>query len=218
MEKNISFNSQKKNPGWSDSNWFCIISGASYLLQVKSLSVICVCSLQDVFTELTAQLLACQFWSGVSGVKTLKILVILIVHVKWLFFLDGRSGGSLHSTAIEHSHHSKLLIGAGCQSALYQATSSQILLCCCAAALRLAGNHQDLQCSKRISFLIEYRRVRLFLTLFVCFQCFSRSLPMCLKKAMVDKFKDFSEYQLAKYNTRKQRCKHNRNRRKAEVQ
>ncbi|XP_068196133.1 telomerase protein component 1 [Antennarius striatus] len=45
--------------------------------------------------------------------------------------------------------------------------------------------------------------------------CFSRSLPMCLKKAMVDKFKQFSEYQLAKYNTRKHRCKHNRNRRKA---
>ncbi|XP_008297460.1 telomerase protein component 1 [Stegastes partitus] len=38
--------------------------------------------------------------------------------------------------------------------------------------------------------------------------CFSRSLPMCLKKAMADKFKDFNEYQLAKYNTRKQRCKH----------
>ncbi|TKS79483.1 Telomerase protein component 1 [Collichthys lucidus] len=44
--------------------------------------------------------------------------------------------------------------------------------------------------------------------------CFSRSLPMCLKKAMADKFKQFSEYQLAKYNTRKHRCKHNRNRRK----
>ncbi|XP_026229628.1 telomerase protein component 1-like isoform X2 [Anabas testudineus] len=44
--------------------------------------------------------------------------------------------------------------------------------------------------------------------------CFSRSLPTCLKKAMVDKFKQFSEYQLAKYNTRKHRCKHNRNRRK----
>lgn len=27
---------------------------------------------------------------------------------------------------------------------------------------------------------------------------------------MVDKFKEFSEYQLAKYNTRKHRCKHNR--------
>uniref|UniRef100_A0A3Q1AT66 TROVE domain-containing protein n=1 Tax=Amphiprion ocellaris TaxID=80972 RepID=A0A3Q1AT66_AMPOC len=34
------------------------------------------------------------------------------------------------------------------------------------------------------------------------------SLPMCLKKAMADKFKEFSEYQLAKYNTRKMRCKH----------
>ncbi|XP_067462602.1 telomerase protein component 1 [Thunnus thynnus] len=44
--------------------------------------------------------------------------------------------------------------------------------------------------------------------------CFSRSLPMCLKKAMADKFKQFSEYQLAKYNTRKHRCKHSRNRRK----
>ncbi|XP_026169954.1 telomerase protein component 1 [Mastacembelus armatus] len=44
--------------------------------------------------------------------------------------------------------------------------------------------------------------------------CFSRSLPMCLKKAMADKFKQFNEYQLAKYNTRKHRCKHNRNRRK----
>ncbi|XP_028283440.1 telomerase protein component 1 [Parambassis ranga] len=41
--------------------------------------------------------------------------------------------------------------------------------------------------------------------------CFSRSLPACLKKAMVDKFKQFNEYQLAKYNTRKHRCKHNRN-------
>ncbi|XP_054870069.1 telomerase protein component 1 isoform X2 [Amphiprion ocellaris] len=38
--------------------------------------------------------------------------------------------------------------------------------------------------------------------------CFSHSLPMCLKKAMADKFKEFSEYQLAKYNTRKMRCKH----------
>ncbi|XP_053293523.1 telomerase protein component 1 isoform X3 [Pleuronectes platessa] len=37
--------------------------------------------------------------------------------------------------------------------------------------------------------------------------CFSHSLPMCLKKAMADKFKQFSEYQLAKYNTRKHRCK-----------
>ncbi|XP_037643580.1 telomerase protein component 1 isoform X2 [Sebastes umbrosus] len=45
--------------------------------------------------------------------------------------------------------------------------------------------------------------------------CFSRSLPMCLKKAMADKFKQFNEYQLAKYNTRKHRCKHNRNKRKA---
>ncbi|RVE60961.1 hypothetical protein OJAV_G00166140 [Oryzias javanicus] len=42
--------------------------------------------------------------------------------------------------------------------------------------------------------------------------CFSRSLPMCLKKAMADKFKQFSEYQLAKYNTRKHRCKHSKKR------
>ncbi|XP_031153943.1 telomerase protein component 1 isoform X2 [Sander lucioperca] len=40
--------------------------------------------------------------------------------------------------------------------------------------------------------------------------CFSRSLPMCLKKAMADKFKQFNEYQLAKYNTRKHRCKHSK--------
>ncbi|XP_032388427.1 telomerase protein component 1 isoform X2 [Etheostoma spectabile] len=51
--------------------------------------------------------------------------------------------------------------------------------------------------------------VRIFST------CFSRSLPMCLKKAMADKFKQFNEYQLAKYNTRKHRCKHSRNKRKA---
>ncbi|XP_041849088.1 telomerase protein component 1 isoform X3 [Melanotaenia boesemani] len=44
--------------------------------------------------------------------------------------------------------------------------------------------------------------------------CFSRSLPMCLKKGMTDKFKQFSEYQLAKYNTRKHRCKHNHKKRK----
>ncbi|XP_018613538.2 telomerase protein component 1 isoform X2 [Scleropages formosus] len=44
--------------------------------------------------------------------------------------------------------------------------------------------------------------------------CFSQSLPSCLKNALVDKFKQFTEYQLAKYNTRKQRCKHNRNRAK----
>ncbi|KAM7400175.1 hypothetical protein PAMA_004735 [Pampus argenteus] len=48
--------------------------------------------------------------------------------------------------------------------------------------------------------------------------CFSRSLPACLKKAMADKFKQFSEYQLAKYNTRKHRCKHNRNRRKNKLE
>nr|XP_040028059.1 telomerase protein component 1 isoform X1 [Gasterosteus aculeatus aculeatus] len=45
--------------------------------------------------------------------------------------------------------------------------------------------------------------------------CFSRSLPSCLKKAMADKFKQFNEYQLAKYNTRKHRCKHSRNRPKS---
>lgn len=44
--------------------------------------------------------------------------------------------------------------------------------------------------------------------------CFSKSLPSCLKKALVDKFKQFSEYQLAKYNTRKHRCKHNKNQKK----
>uniref|UniRef100_A0A8C6PWJ7 Telomerase associated protein 1 n=1 Tax=Nothobranchius furzeri TaxID=105023 RepID=A0A8C6PWJ7_NOTFU len=42
------------------------------------------------------------------------------------------------------------------------------------------------------------------------------SLPACLKKAMTDKFKEFSEYQLAKYNTRKHRCKHYRKKKKAE--
>ncbi|RXM94080.1 Telomerase protein component 1 [Acipenser ruthenus] len=35
-----------------------------------------------------------------------------------------------------------------------------------------------------------------------------RSLPSCLRRAMTDKFKQFSEFQLAKYNTRKMRCKH----------
>ncbi|KAJ8268578.1 hypothetical protein COCON_G00137500 [Conger conger] len=40
--------------------------------------------------------------------------------------------------------------------------------------------------------------------------CFGHSLPSCLKKALVKKFKHFSQYQLAKYNTRKQRCKHSR--------
>ncbi|XP_028831338.1 telomerase protein component 1 [Denticeps clupeoides] len=47
--------------------------------------------------------------------------------------------------------------------------------------------------------------------------CFSTSLPSCLKKALVDKFKQFSEYQLAKYNTRKHRCKHNRKPAKAKA-
>ncbi|XP_030220277.1 telomerase protein component 1 [Gadus morhua] len=40
--------------------------------------------------------------------------------------------------------------------------------------------------------------------------CFSHSMPACLKKAMADKFKHFSEYQLAKYNTRKHRGKTNK--------
>uniref|UniRef100_A0A8C7V7G8 TROVE domain-containing protein n=1 Tax=Oryzias sinensis TaxID=183150 RepID=A0A8C7V7G8_9TELE len=48
--------------------------------------------------------------------------------------------------------------------------------------------------------------------------CFSCSLPACLKKAMADKFKQFSEYQLAKYNTRKHRCKHNKKKRKGKVE
>ncbi|KAI4904611.1 hypothetical protein NFI96_009399, partial [Prochilodus magdalenae] len=46
--------------------------------------------------------------------------------------------------------------------------------------------------------------------------CFSSSLPSCLKKALVDKFKQFSEYQLAKYNTRKHCCKHSKKKRKVE--
>ncbi|KTF72846.1 hypothetical protein cypCar_00038029 [Cyprinus carpio] len=46
--------------------------------------------------------------------------------------------------------------------------------------------------------------------------CFSKSLPSCLKKALVDKFKQFTEYQMAKYNTRKHRCKHNKKRKKGE--
>ncbi|XP_010888175.2 telomerase protein component 1 [Esox lucius] len=45
--------------------------------------------------------------------------------------------------------------------------------------------------------------------------CFSRSLPICLKKALGDKFKQFNEYQLAKYNTRKHCCKHNRSKQKS---
>ncbi|KAF4117538.1 hypothetical protein G5714_002091 [Onychostoma macrolepis] len=46
--------------------------------------------------------------------------------------------------------------------------------------------------------------------------CFSKSLPSCLKKALADKFKQFTEYQLAKYNTRKHRCKHNKKQKKGE--
>lgn len=56
-----------------------------------------------------------------------------------------------------------------------------------------------------------------FLTCHVWLQCFSASLPMCLRKALTDKFKDFNEYQLAKYNTRKHRCKHNRKTAKSKV-
>ncbi|KAL0966295.1 hypothetical protein UPYG_G00293500 [Umbra pygmaea] len=47
--------------------------------------------------------------------------------------------------------------------------------------------------------------------------CFSRSLPTCLKKALGDKFMQFTEYQLAKYNTRIHRCKHNHSKLKAKV-
>ncbi|KAA0719495.1 Telomerase protein component 1 [Triplophysa tibetana] len=47
--------------------------------------------------------------------------------------------------------------------------------------------------------------------------CFSKSLPSCLKKALADKFKKFSEYQLAKYNTRRHRCKHNKKRKKGKL-
>lgn len=35
---------------------------------------------------------------------------------------------------------------------------------------------------------------------------------------MADKFKQFNEYQLAKYNTRKHRCKHNRKKQNVKVQ
>uniref|UniRef100_A0A7N6BDD7 TROVE domain-containing protein n=1 Tax=Anabas testudineus TaxID=64144 RepID=A0A7N6BDD7_ANATE len=59
--------------------------------------------------------------------------------------------------------------------------------------------------------------VRIYCTVSISEQLL-RSLPTCLKKAMADKFKQFSEYQLAKYNTRKHRCKHRGNRHKGEVQ
>ncbi|XP_051943966.1 telomerase protein component 1 [Hippocampus zosterae] len=79
--------------------------------------------------------------------------------------------------------------------------------------LALAANHPSTKCHVRRYFCATVQLpsdwleiVRIYST------CFSRSLPMCLKKAMADKFKQFSEYQLAKYNTRKHRCKHNRNR------
>ncbi|XP_057712821.1 telomerase protein component 1 isoform X2 [Corythoichthys intestinalis] len=78
--------------------------------------------------------------------------------------------------------------------------------------LALAANHPTTKCHVRRYFCASVQLpsdwlevVRIYST------CFSRSLPMCLKKAMVDKFKQFNEYQLAKYNTRKHRCKHNRN-------
>ncbi|XP_067330361.1 telomerase protein component 1-like isoform X1 [Channa argus] len=48
--------------------------------------------------------------------------------------------------------------------------------------------------------------------------CFSCSLPTCLKKAMADKFKQFSEHQLAKYNTRKQQCEYSRKSKKPNKQ
>lgn len=133
--------------------------------------------------------------------------------------LTPHSGGRLHSPAAEHPHHCQLLTGPGRQSALLQAARPQILLRRCAAALRLAGSCQDLHYGqyplplRSISFITSV----LFLTSRICLQCFSSSLPMCLKKAMADKFKEFSEYQLAKYNTRKHRCKHNRNRSKPKV-
>ncbi|XP_047676292.1 telomerase protein component 1 isoform X2 [Tachysurus fulvidraco] len=47
--------------------------------------------------------------------------------------------------------------------------------------------------------------------------CFSKSLPSGLKKGLVDKFKQFSEYQLAKYNTRKHRGKHKKKHKAKEV-
>ncbi|XP_077471259.1 telomerase protein component 1 isoform X2 [Stigmatopora argus] len=77
--------------------------------------------------------------------------------------------------------------------------------------LALAANHPTTKSHVRRYFCASVQLpsdwlevVRIYST------CFSHSLPMCLKKAMVDKFKQFSEYQLAKYNTRKHRCKHNR--------
>ncbi|XP_030043878.1 telomerase protein component 1 isoform X2 [Microcaecilia unicolor] len=44
------------------------------------------------------------------------------------------------------------------------------------------------------------------------------ALPSCLRRAMEDKFRQFDEYQLAKYNTRKQRCKHTNRKRLAPEQ
>ncbi|XP_054623593.1 telomerase protein component 1 isoform X2 [Dunckerocampus dactyliophorus] len=80
--------------------------------------------------------------------------------------------------------------------------------------LALAASHPSTKCHVRRYFCAAIQLpsdwlevVRIYST------CFSHSLPMCLKKAMADKFKQFSEYQLAKYNTRKHRCKHNRKKR-----
>lgn len=74
-----------------------------------------------------------------------RIDFLLCLSIMFLVAVFSLSGGSLHSTGAEHSHHSKLLVGTGCKSAVHKATSSQILLCCCAAALWLAGSCQDLQ-------------------------------------------------------------------------
>lgn len=152
-----------------------------------------------------------QWWRRVQKKYRTCHLIVFVFSIH-------RSGGSLHSPAAKHTDHGKLFTGTGCQSALHQAACSQILLCCCAAALRLAGSCQDLQYSKCLLSLSALLFTSLwFLTLGVYLQCFSTSLPTCLKKAMADKFKEFSEYQLAKYNTRKQRCKHNRKKAESKV-
>uniref|UniRef100_A0A3Q2ZC95 TROVE domain-containing protein n=1 Tax=Hippocampus comes TaxID=109280 RepID=A0A3Q2ZC95_HIPCM len=85
--------------------------------------------------------------------------------------------------------------------------------------LALAANHPSTKCHVRRYFCATVQLPSDWLEIVgdPCVLCFSRSLPMCLKKAMADKFKEFSEYQLAKYNTRKHRCKHNRNRRASKV-
>uniref|UniRef100_A0A3Q2YXL3 TROVE domain-containing protein n=1 Tax=Hippocampus comes TaxID=109280 RepID=A0A3Q2YXL3_HIPCM len=83
--------------------------------------------------------------------------------------------------------------------------------------LALAANHPSTKCHVRRYFCATVQLPSDWLEIVGDPCCFSRSLPMCLKKAMADKFKEFSEYQLAKYNTRKHRCKHNRNRRASKV-